>query len=351
MPTENFFLHREYLWGDGGEGPDELLAYVGTTRSNIFYPIQDGSGDVIAIADMTSDGAAGTPNALRPRILEQRVYAPYGEVVDFWQSPEVLNGTVALPPLAAGHKGLFFERLDAGALTWAGDGYVETHPHAPLATNTGATQHPYLIGHARNRTLHTVLGQWNQRDPNATGMVVVAFPAMHGVALMAVPSDVQLTEHLRDGNNVSAYVQGSPLLLGDSMGLFSLGELGGSMSIGASVSGEYNQEVLQTGGGISMWIANHIGSYAFDQFLDLQWAGDWSQPDDLYRGSASWAMNSGSWQQYLDEAAGNGHARAGGASPSLLDGIPFKDNERGPGVYIIKNADGTSSVQVALAGT
>ncbi len=134
MPTENFFLHREYLWGDGGEGPDELLAYVGTNRSNIFYPIQDGSGDIVAIADVTSDGAPGNPNARRPRILEQRVYAPYGEVVDFWQSPEVLNGTVALPPLAAGHKGLFFERLDAGALTWAGDGYVETHPYAPVAT-------------------------------------------------------------------------------------------------------------------------------------------------------------------------------------------------------------------------
>ncbi len=217
-------------------------------------------------------------------------------MVSFWQSQEVTSGAVQVPPLAAGHKGLFFERLDAGALTWAGDGYVETHPYAPLATLGGLGQaevsQPYLIGHARNRTLHTVLGQWNQRDPNATGMVNTQRPSFHGLARMTAVSGIDLLQHARDGANVFAYCRLSPHRFNDQLGLFvSLADLAGGTGRAVDLYIDHSREVMVTGRSMRGIVRDLGFSHAMSQMLDMQWAADWGSSDDDYSGGMHAAVS------------------------------------------------------------
>ncbi len=67
-------LAREYVWGPGDRGIDELLCQYGPTRAP-SYPLHDAGGDIIALVDKNGAGAT-------PRLLWQATYDAYGQVVE-----------------------------------------------------------------------------------------------------------------------------------------------------------------------------------------------------------------------------------------------------------------------------
>jgi hypothetical protein len=192
------YLAREYVWGPGDWGVDELLAQYDADR-RASWPLQDAGGDVIALCDR--GGANGTA-----RVITQIVYDAHGAVID--RDDPYGTAASAGKELRVGHKGLFFDRLDAGIsdpVTGA-----ETPRLWPGAR---------LSGYARNRTLHCDFGRWNQPDPNMTGLPVQANLAYHGRGLSASVQGFELRAHFGNGANVYAYLGGSPLTKADALGL------------------------------------------------------------------------------------------------------------------------------------
>ena len=103
--TATPYLAREYVWGPGDNGLDELLVqYDGS--GNEWWAIMDAGGDLVALCDF------GGPNG-EARVVGQWTYDAYGAVL----SADHLHA-MALPHL--GHKGLFLDRLDVGIVTGVG---------------------------------------------------------------------------------------------------------------------------------------------------------------------------------------------------------------------------------------
>lgn len=128
--------------------------------------------------------------------------------------------------LRVGHKGLFFDRFDAGIsdpVTGA-----ETPRLWPGARHSG---------YARNRTLHCNFGRWNQPDPNMTGLPVQASLAYHGNGLRAVVQGFDLRGHYGDGTNIYTYLGNAPWTRSDPQGLESLGSLAVNMGVRAHLIG------------------------------------------------------------------------------------------------------------------
>ena len=97
--TSTPYLAREYAWGPGDNGFDELLVqYDGS--GNAWWAIMDAGGDLVALCNF--GGPGGTA-----RVVGQWTYDPYGSVL----SADHLHA-MALPHL--GHKGLFLDRLGVG---------------------------------------------------------------------------------------------------------------------------------------------------------------------------------------------------------------------------------------------
>lgn len=133
------YLAREYVWGPGDWGVDELLVQYDTHR-RATWPLQDAGGDVIALCDLAGVNASA-------RVLTQVVYDAYGRVIG---RDDPATPSTGPPELRVGHKGLFFDRLDAGIFD------VTLGRETPRLA-TGAR----LSGYARNRTLHADLGRWH----------------------------------------------------------------------------------------------------------------------------------------------------------------------------------------------
>jgi hypothetical protein len=151
-------ITREYVWGTGDGGVDELLCQSGP-NGVLAFALLDASGDVVAMAPR--DTVAGA------RLVWQGAYDAYGGVL---LAHLIEPGA---PPQAypdCGHKGLFFDNLDQGVT-------------APV----GVTDNPRLKpGHrgmyyVRNRTYAPHLGRFLQRDPNATAQHATT-QAWHGSA-------------------------------------------------------------------------------------------------------------------------------------------------------------------------
>jgi hypothetical protein len=243
-------LAREYVWGPGDYGIDELLCQYGPDRTP-SYPMHDAGGDIVALAD--KNGLGGTP-----RLLWQGTYDAYGQIIE-------QQTHFAHPYLHAGHKGLFFDRLDAGIVD--PNTLAET-PRLMPAGHAGTTGTARLIGYARNRTLHTGFGRWLQRDPNGSGAFVLAFGAMHGMASDSNASRFSISEHHRDGANVLAYAS-SPWTSGDPMGLF--------------IQSPF--DTMMMGQEIMSMLSDVFAEYAeaYEDMMD--WALDWSARDDEYDGT------------------------------------------------------------------
>ena len=197
MPATVTYLSREYIWGPGDWGVDELLVQYDEDR-RASWPLQDAGGDVIALCDL--GGTSGTA-----RVITQIVYDAYGSVIGRDDPATPATGP---PELRVGHKRLFFDRLDGGiADPLTGFDLPRLWPGARLS------------GHVRNRTLHCDFGRWNQPDPNATGLVVQASLSYHGGGMSPSVQTYDLYTHLRDGPNVMEYIGSSPWTSHDPLGL------------------------------------------------------------------------------------------------------------------------------------
>jgi hypothetical protein len=216
IPATVTYLAREYVWGNGDWGVDELLAQYDADR-RASWPLQDAGGDVIALCDR--GGANGTA-----RVITQIVYDAHGSVIDR-DDPYGLAASAG-KELRVGHKGLFFDRLDAGISDPAtGQETPRLWPGARLS------------GYARNRTLHCGFGRWSQPDPNMTGLPVQAALVYHGRGLKAGVQGFDLHGHFGDGVNTYAYLGNAPWTRSDPQGLESLPSLMANMAGRAMIGG------------------------------------------------------------------------------------------------------------------
>jgi len=191
-PNANQYLAREYIWGPGDSGIDELL--VQYDRSRIpGWTIQDAGGDIVALCVGTGSNVG---------VAAQYTYDAYGEC----------NSAVTLlqhSPLHAGHKALFVDRLDAPVVNAQ---YEDTVRLIPFAHN---------LYQNRNRTYAPQMGRFLQADPNATAMSVLSSEAFNGNGISALVAAVDLNQNASDGLNLYAYLGSNPLTRHDPMGLSS----------------------------------------------------------------------------------------------------------------------------------
>jgi hypothetical protein len=117
----------------------------------------------------------------------------------------------------------------------------------------------------------------------------------------------------------------------------------GAATTSAGLQQNWTEQVAETGVSAGMSIANMLGGYAFEQWLDLNWASNWSEADDLYRGSAEWSSGTGSWA-----GSANGHnlgtqgLQVAGLWEDFLNGAKGYDDveAKGLGVYVLYDEDG-----------
>ena len=149
LPTSLSGLEREYVWGPGDNGLDEILVQYDSERKP-FWMIQDGGGDVVAMCDLA--GSGGTA-----RVLRSWQYDAYGQCL---RATDVVTSTsgYSIPLNRIGHKGLFMDRLDKGLAD------PTTHADIPRLEPLSS-----VLYQNRNRTYSPQFGRFIQRDPNETG--------------------------------------------------------------------------------------------------------------------------------------------------------------------------------------
>jgi len=187
-------IAREYIWGPGDAGFDELIVQYDTLGAE-NWAIQDLGGDLMALCDVAG-GGGGTA-----RVVAQWSYDAYGDVL----SAEHLHSHIQ-PHL--GHKGLFLDRHDGGILEQG----AEAHRLIPSA---------HANYHNRNRAYNPQLGRFLQRDPNATAMTLLQTAALHGRSFGAIVSAFDMDGLYDDGANLYEYLRSSPWNKRDPLGLAS----------------------------------------------------------------------------------------------------------------------------------
>ncbi|MFN7022031.1 MAG: hypothetical protein ACK4WH_11985, partial [Phycisphaerales bacterium] len=193
-------LEREYIWGpgDGAAGVDELLVQYDVNRKP-WWVVQDAGGDIVALCDN-----AGTVSGA-PFVAAQWTYDAYGSVV----SADHLS---AHPFMHAGHKGLFFDRLDVGVADQAvpGAGAQETPRLVPFA---------HAIVHNRGRAYNPQFGRFMQPDPNASALAMLEGASYNGRGFAALAVAFDLSQRYGDGSNLYEYLGSNPWNRSDPMGL------------------------------------------------------------------------------------------------------------------------------------
>lgn len=244
-------LEREYIWGpgDGVAGVDELVAQFDVERSP-WWVVQDGGGDIVALCG--SGGAA--------YVAGQWTYDAYGSVV----SADHLSDH---PLMHAGHKGLFFDRLDVGVAESGTPGMdeVETPRLVPFAA---------VVYCNRNRAYHPGLGRFMQMDPRDSAQTVLDRVAYHGSVPSQAIMSMVIAGRAADGASLFQYVRSAPWTKNDPLGLF------------AEDAALFYADVGFTVGALA---ADLTSIYAANQESDAEWASDWELPDDFNtRQDASW---------------------------------------------------------------
>jgi hypothetical protein len=143
---------------------------------------------------------------------------------------------------------------------------------------------PFARGlyYVRNRWLDPEHGRWTTRDPNATVQVVVMQPAMHGSVCKIVLLEWQHQTHFDDGLHAAGYLDGSPLIAHDPMGLFSLVETMGASTNSVDLQGDWSQEIGEFGLNLKDAAMRTFDAAGIYQIADAEWASDWGASDDDY---------------------------------------------------------------------
>ncbi len=175
------------------------------------------------------------------------------------------------PPMAAPTLGQSWDtRILVGPLAVGGDAY-------DLPTGK-----PKLIGHMRNREYLPHLMRFAQRDPNATGQLVMAAVVHGGRAMGSSPSAMELMQLYGDGPCLYGYLAGKPRGNSDPTGLFfpSPTDLVGSA-------------IMVGFRGLRGGLEGLTQQYAANMEDDIDWAMDWSRKDNEHsRLSDKWVGDS-----------------------------------------------------------
>ena len=238
-------LGREYVWGpgDGGaagphNGADELLAvfdrgWLNAAGNNEgdwgqpWYPLRDLDGDMVALVDIR--GSGNGPASTLPTLAAEWRYDPYGNVV--WSRVHTPH-----PALSCGHRGVFFDRLDEPIIRFAADvAQGDVEPVVPALGQTWDTRvlvppqawgngydlpsgKAKLIGHMRNRVYLPRLMRFAQRDPNATGQLVMAAVSHSGGTMDGSIEPLRIETLYGDGPSLYGYLSGRPRGRSDPLG-------------------------------------------------------------------------------------------------------------------------------------
>jgi len=172
----------------------------------LWFTLQDGGGDIVAVVDsglvpQTGLGGGGGGGSSQPAsVAAQFVYNAYGEVI----AAEHLSPH---PLLHAGHKGLFFDRLDGDASAGQVGEVINWEIGEELPTLVANSVGLYQM---RNRVYSPTLGRFMQRDPNATSMVLIESAAMHGKGIGAAVASISPDAMYGDGHNLYQYARANP---------------------------------------------------------------------------------------------------------------------------------------------
>ncbi len=259
------------------------------------WPITDAGGDIVGLCDMNGPIPPGG-NAATARVVGEWVYDAYGEPI-FASNPH------PHAVLKCGHKGLFFDRLDAGVYDAATGGEMERL--VPDARG---------LYYARNRHHKPDWGRWLQQDPNATGLPVQARLAFHGEMLGIGVDDLDLGSRHWDSSNLYAYLGENPPVCEDPSGLF-FGVVGNLMMAGCDAYATAEDMAAMAAMAYSMIdsIDDFFSEHLVSQMMDVDWATDWSLSDYEYNASGWMTGDSGD----IGGDLGQDVALAAGAPPHL----------------------------------
>ncbi len=211
-----YWTDREYVYGPGYV--DEFILQI-DQGGNILYMLQDANYNVVAI--ISGGCGPGVPpencgTGVPPvgTLLEQYAYDPYGTVIaadnldvdEYGVSQHAVN--------RVGFQGLFFERYD-------GDYTVPC-----IAPDVSG------MYYARNRFYSPALGRFLQRDPNETGIPIIAALVMNGEAVSILFGGFDAQGLYGDGMNLYLFAGANPVMWRDPSGLNSAGAVG-SLGLGA----------------------------------------------------------------------------------------------------------------------
>lgn len=183
-------IYREYVWGPGDMGPDELLLQT-DENDDEHWCLMDGGGDLVALAIVDSGNEAW--------VVRQWTYDAYGAILSADHIGLSMETHV-------GHKGLFMDRLD-------------------VAMGYGDQESPRLVpyGHTvyqnRNRSYSPSLGRFLQIDPNMTAMALLSTTAAHGRGMGSIRIAFSMEGMYGDGLNLYQYLRSNPWTNSDPLGL------------------------------------------------------------------------------------------------------------------------------------
>ncbi len=183
-------IHREYVWGPGDNGFDEILLQTDALDDE-YWCLQDGGGDLVALVTVTGNDAT---------VVRQWTYDAYGAVLTAEHLGAALESHI-------GHKGLFVERLDVGV----GEA---SDPESPRLV-----PHGHAIYHNRNRSYVPVHGRFLQPDPNQTAMALLSVTAAHGRGMGSIAIAFSMEGMYGDGLNLYQYLGSNPWTRFDPLGL------------------------------------------------------------------------------------------------------------------------------------
>lgn len=183
-------IYREYVWGPGDMGPDELLLQTDELDDE-YWCLMDGGGDLVALAIVDSNYDAW--------VVRQWTYDAYGAILSADHIGTSMETHV-------GHKGLFMDRLDVPM------GYGDQE--SPRLVPYGHT-----VYQNRNRSYSPSLGRFLQMDPNMTAMALLSTTAAHGRGMGSIRIAFSMEGMYGDGLNLYQYLRSNPWTNSDPLGL------------------------------------------------------------------------------------------------------------------------------------
>ena len=183
-------IHREYVWGPGDNGFDEILLQT-DELDHEHWCLQDAGGDLVALVKVTAN---------QPAVVRQWTYDAYGAILTAEHLGASLESHI-------GHKGLFADRLDVGV-------GAATDPESPRLI-----PHAHTVYQNRNRAYTPSLGRFLQPDPNQTAMTLLSVTASNARGFGPIALAFSMEGLYGNGLNLYQYLGSNPWTRSDPLGL------------------------------------------------------------------------------------------------------------------------------------